>query len=182
MSARLDTSDDVGLRRGRWLQRRLPALLLAVIVVAGLVGAWRAFAQRRVLIEEGKWIGWTEKQLVARVDSPTKSSNEYVCVGRESPPALPAGPHRTLYYETKRGHLYIWLHRTNGTWVCFDSLWFAEGVQLCGRKQARIGQPLCCPRNWRISASSARFIPSSPTQHTSWPAARRSAATSLSII
>ncbi|HEX4612432.1 MAG TPA: hypothetical protein VH092_29830 [Urbifossiella sp.] len=56
-------------------------------------------------------------------------------VALREPPALPAGPIRTLVFHPRGllhpvgGTYWVWLIERTGVWVCSQSTWFADTVR-----------------------------------------------------
>ncbi len=130
-----DTGSLADRAEGRRVHRGV--LGFAAVTVIAVAAAWLFFAPQRLPIEEGRWIGWDEKRLTAELGPATTTTAGYVQVGSE-PAAKPAGPYKTLYYRQRGGHLYIWLHRRSGRWLCFDSLWFDNGVEFSGGSDSQV--------------------------------------------
>jgi hypothetical protein len=104
-------------------------ILVIVAMIALVLGGFRFVKDQSKDVEEGAWVGWSRDALTARFGRPDKihgGDYEPALRMRQSPPGSAC-----LYYRTRRGHLYLWVKPGADGGVCYDSLWFRDGVRLC---------------------------------------------------
>jgi hypothetical protein len=101
-------------------------LMLVVAVIALLFGGFRFHRDQSKDTERNAWVGWSRDGITARLGVPDEvhsgdydPTNEY----RAEPPGSV-----TLYYRTRLGHLYLWVKPGAGGGVCYDSLWYRDGI------------------------------------------------------
>lgn len=79
-------------------------------------------------------VGQTETQVRRAYGAPDWDWPRYERLGLKDPHNLPPGPIRTLIFHPRGlshlegGTLWAWFHQQGDEWVCFESCWFAEGV------------------------------------------------------
>jgi hypothetical protein len=105
-----------------------------VALVACLFGGYRLHHSLTANIEQDAWIGWTEKDLLARLGKPDQSHAGRIRPDNETEPddprdRSPRTPVRTLVFKTRWGWLYIWLQPGGDGWACHESLWFGHNLR-----------------------------------------------------
>jgi hypothetical protein len=74
-------------------------------------------------------VGKAEGVILTEFGKPTEDLARYEPLGTESR-AVPATPVRTIIYRgLNGGTLYVWLQGDWQQWTCFESCWYADGVQ-----------------------------------------------------
>jgi hypothetical protein len=74
-------------------------------------------------------VGQTEAQIRGVYGDPGKISDGYQCLGMKGQTTPTSGPVRTLIFHTQGGTLWAWVEKRGDDWTCFESCWFADGVQ-----------------------------------------------------
>ncbi len=109
-------------------KRLLQAAMAAALVVVAICFV-RLLTARLPAVVEGELIGKAASAVVADFGKPDEDVPRYEPLGTEPQP-VPAGAHRTLIYRDHvGGTLYVWLVKREGKWECFNSCWYADGVQ-----------------------------------------------------
>jgi hypothetical protein len=112
-----------------WFRFRVRTLMLLVAVIGLLIGGVRLLRSQTTVVEANAWRGWSQAELVSRLGQPEESYNKDF--NPLNAPRLvnpPVEPRRTLYFRTRRGHLWIWLRPEGDRWVCYHSIWYRDGV------------------------------------------------------
>jgi hypothetical protein len=112
------------MRHKRLLTRGIVAL---VAVIALFLGGLRFVREQSKDVEEGAWVGWSRNVLTARLRRPDRIYGGNFAPApeiRNSPPGT-----ECLNYRTRRGYLYLWVKPGANGGVCYDSLWFRDGVR-----------------------------------------------------
>jgi hypothetical protein len=117
----------------RWWLLVCAGLGLASLLAVTGPGLWVRFCGDHV--ENNKLLGRTQRQLSHVYGAPVKEWDGYSPLGGAKPQRLPPGPIRTLVFEPRGllhlegGTLWAWFRLDGDEWVCFESCWFADGVQ-----------------------------------------------------
>jgi hypothetical protein len=108
------------------------AVALPVLAYVAWVGYVRLCCEP---VQTHTLVGRSEVQILGSYGQPDKDWQGYHSLARYVPPALPPGPIRTLIFHPcsllhpEGGTLWVWVTERDGEWVCFESCWFADGVQ-----------------------------------------------------
>jgi len=119
------------VRRRRWLRIRLSTVIGLVVVAALIMAGWAHKRQESVpWNSNGGMIGWTEARMVAQLGQPARTFDEDVAdpEGHHVRPSPPAGPFRTLIFETFDGQFVAWFSGADGSYVCFRSAWIERNT------------------------------------------------------
>jgi hypothetical protein len=104
-------------------------VVVAVFVAPGLYARW--FGRGVVT---NVLVGQTETQIRGVYGTPAEDWPGYERLALKGPHNLPPGHIRTLVFHPRGrfhlegGTLWVWLHQQGDAWVCFESCWFADGV------------------------------------------------------
>jgi hypothetical protein len=118
--------------RQQWLLACAGLVLAAVLAVTG-PGLWVRFCGHHV--ENNALVGRTRQQVAQVYGAPVHEWEGYSPLGRLSSAPPPSGPIRTMVFEPRGpfhlegGTLWAWFRQDGDEWVCFESCWFADGVQ-----------------------------------------------------
>ena len=108
---------------------RVRTLLLFVAAVAVLIGGVRLIRSLTADVEANAWVGWSQAELVGRLGRPAETYDEdFNPLNAPRPVNPPTEPRRTLHFETRRGHLWVWLRPDGDRWVCYHSIWHGDTV------------------------------------------------------
>lgn len=114
-------------------RRLLVALALGLSVLA--YASWAGYVRLcGPGVESNARVGRTASQIWNIYGTPDEDMPGYETLGLDKPPSLPSGPIRTLIFKPsglfhpESGTLWVWVTKQNGEWVCFESCWFAAGV------------------------------------------------------
>jgi hypothetical protein len=116
-------------------QRVLLVLAILVIPVLAVAAWWLTVRFTGPSVVSNAYVGKSEADLTWAYGAPVSDLAGYRALGMSVPPTLPKTPIRTLrfrpglLFHPRGGTLWVWLTRQNGKWVCFESCWFADGVQ-----------------------------------------------------
>lgn len=108
------------------------AIVLPVIAYACWVGHVKFHGPH---IQSNILVGTTEVHLRSDYGPPKHEWQGYQPLALSIPPSLPPEPIRTLIFHPQGflhpegGTLWVWVSKCDGEWVCFESLWYADGVQ-----------------------------------------------------
>ena len=119
------------------MARRRKLLIVAAVVLPALAySVWAGYARfSDPAVQDNTLVGRTEPQLLASYGRPDDDRQGYHSLALYVPPALPPGSIRTLIFyprgllHPEGGTLWVWLVERDGVWVCFESCWFADGVE-----------------------------------------------------
>lgn len=120
----------------------MPARRRWLLVVGGLIGAallavtgpglWVRFCGDDV--RNDTLVGMSEGQITEVYGPPLREWDDHTPLGHNKWLRLPTEPVRTLVFEPRGlfhlegGTLWVWLRRDGDGWVCFESCWYAAGV------------------------------------------------------
>jgi hypothetical protein len=108
------------------------ALLLGATLYVALHLYYRWFSQPVV---SNALVGQTEAQITRKYGKPDHDEPGYSALGLGRPTQLPPDPIRTVIFHPggllhpERGTLWVWYKLVGEEWVCFESCWYADGVQ-----------------------------------------------------
>jgi hypothetical protein len=114
-----------------WLQSRNRRGLIFFVVL--VVGQFCGFWLLHPFLSGGEvnaWVGWSQEELVRRLGQPEETHDgAYIPIKAVRTVNPPDDPHRTLHFKTWWGrlHLWIWLRRVDGRWVCYRSISYRDG-------------------------------------------------------
>jgi hypothetical protein len=117
--------------RRRWLRIRLSTFIGLVVVIAVIMAVWADQRQGNVpWNRNGGMIGWTDARIIAQLGQPARTFDEDVAdpVGHHIRPSPPAGPFRTLIFQTVDGQFVAWFCGADGTYKCFRSTWIERNT------------------------------------------------------
>src|SRR5262249_19420892 len=80
--------------------------------------------------------GQSEAQIRDTYGEPVSEKHGYQTLGLQNPDRFPVGALKTLIFHPRGlrhlegGTLWVWIRQQpSGEWICFESCWFANGVQ-----------------------------------------------------
>jgi len=117
--------------RRRWLLVAAGVALVVLLALAGPGLCTRLYGDH---VDNNALVGRTEGQVAGSYGSAVREWDGYEPLGLSRPVRLPPGPIRTVVYEPRGllhlegGTLWVWFCRRGDEWVCFESCWFADGV------------------------------------------------------
>lgn len=110
------------------------AALVAALLVLAETGLWARWFGESVV--NNALVGQSESQVRSKYGEPRSEEPRYARLGIQPGYQLPAGAIKTLIFEPRGllhlegGTLWVWFRQqSSGEWICFESCWFADGVQ-----------------------------------------------------
>ena len=120
-----------GAVQRRRLRIRLSTVIGLVVVIALIMAVWTHERQAYVpWNRNGGMIGWTEARVISQLGKPARTFDEDVAdpTGHYVRPSPPAGPFRTLIFQTVDGQFVAWFSGSDGTYTCFRSTWIERNT------------------------------------------------------
>jgi hypothetical protein len=109
---------------------RLSTALCLIVVAALIMAYWAHVRQASVPWHRNAgMIGWTEASMVGRLGEPARRFEDDIADdnGHQIRPSPPAGPFRTLVFQTFDGTFVAWFTAADGKYTCFRSTWVEKG-------------------------------------------------------
>jgi hypothetical protein len=124
-----------GWPKHRKWRRVLFVLAILFLPAAAFAGWWLSVRFSGPGVVNDALVGQWEAEILNEYGTPVSDSPGYHSLGQYDPPSLPQASIRSLtfrpgiLFHPRGGTLVVWLMQQDGSWLCFESCWYADDVR-----------------------------------------------------